>query len=266
MKKPGFIGAGNMAEAIIGGMTGARVAAPSDIIASDADASRLEFIAQKFGIETTRSNTEVAKESDILFLSVKPQIYDAVISEIRGDINPCALIVIIAAGLSTQSVREKFGTNVKLIKAMPNTPAMVNCGMTAICAAENVTDDELAQVLKIFNSVGKTEIIPEKFFDIFTALAGSSPAYVFTFIEAMADAGVKHGLSRKLAIEISTQAVIGSAMLLSKSNEHPAILRDNVCSPGGTTIAAVCELERTGFRNSVIAAVDACVKKYNEMK
>jgi len=262
----GFIGAGNMAEAIIGGIINAEVASHTDIIASDADNTRLDYITQIYRVKTTESNIDVAQGSDIIFLSVKPHIYDAVISEIREEIKPTAIVIILAAGLSIESVRKKFNTNVKLVKTMPNTPAMVNCGMTAICAAKNVTQNELDEILKIFNSIGKTEILPERLFDVFTALAGSSPAYVFTFIEAMADAGVKHGLSRKQAIEISTQAVLGSAKLLQESGEHPAALRDAVCSPGGTTIAAVCELEKRGFRNAVISAADACVKKYNDMK
>jgi len=265
MKKLGFIGAGNMAAAIIGGMINANVAAPSDIMASDADEKRLEFVAQKFCVTTTKSNIELAKISDIIFLSVKPQIYDAVISEIRGEIKSDALVIILAAGLSIEAVREKFNTNVKLVKTMPNTPAMVNCGMTAICTAQNVTEDELAYVMKIFESVVKVEILPERMFNIFTALASSSPAYAFTFIEAMADACVKHGLSRKQSIEISTQAILGAAKLLQETGDHPAVLRDAVCSPGGTTIAAVCELEERGFRNAVISAVDACVEKYNLM-
>ncbi|MCL2577609.1 MAG: pyrroline-5-carboxylate reductase [Defluviitaleaceae bacterium] len=266
MKKLGFIGAGNMAAAIIGGMINAGVAVHSDIITSDADVARLEFIAQKYRVETTQSNIEVAQTSDIIFLSVKPYIYDAVISEIRGVTKTDALVIILAGGVSIAAARTKFNTDVKLIKTMPNTPAMVNCGMTAICAAENVTPDELEPILEIFNSIGKTEILPERLFDVFTALAGSSPAYAFMFIEAMADAGVKHGLSRKQAIEISTQALLGAAKLLQETGEHPATLRDAVCTPGGTTIAAVCEFEAKGFRNAIISAVDACTNKYNKLQ
>ena len=268
MKKLGFIGAGNMAEAIIGGVIKAGVVKPSEIIASDMDSERISFIAEKYNVQTTQSNIEIAQQSDIIFLSVKPHVYDMVIAEIKSFIEPDALAIILAAGLSLKAVKEKFGSdwNVKLIKTMPNTPAMVNCGMTAICAGENVSESELAQVLEIFNSVGKTEILPEKLFDAFTAIAGSSPAYAFMFIEAMADAGVKHGLSRAQAISISTQTLLGSAKMVQETGEHPAALRDMVCSPGGTTIEAVCELERQGFRNAIISAVTACAEKYNNMK
>ncbi|MCL2225671.1 MAG: pyrroline-5-carboxylate reductase [Defluviitaleaceae bacterium] len=273
MKKLGFIGAGNMAEAIIRGVINSGAAENSDIIVSDANEMQLDYMRERFMVQITRSNMDVAKAADILFLSVKPNVYDVVINEICSGVKDGALVVIIAAGLSIEAVRAKFcassdscaGECVKLIKVMPNTPAMVNCGMSAICAAENVTPAELETVLQIFNSVGKTEILPEKLFDVFTALAGSSPAYVFTFVEAMADAGVKHGLSRKQSLEISTQAVIGAAKLLQNSDDHPATLRDAVCSPGGTTIAAVCELERTGFRNAVISAVDVCTEKYRSL-
>jgi pyrroline-5-carboxylate reductase len=264
--KLGLIGAGNMSEAIMSGIINAGVAASSDIIASDANDARLQFIAQKYKVNTTQSNIEVAQKSDIIFLCIKPHVHDAVIFEIREKIKSDALVIILAGGVSIEAAREKFAANVKLIKTMPNTPAMVNCGMTAICAAENVSEEEISHVLKIFNSIGKTEILPEKLFPVFTGLAGSSPAYAFMFIEAMADAGVKHGLSRKQAIEISTQALLGAAKLLQESGEHPATLRDAVCTPGGTTIAAVCELEEQGFRNAVISAVDACVEKYNILK
>ncbi|MCL2197996.1 MAG: pyrroline-5-carboxylate reductase [Defluviitaleaceae bacterium] len=262
-KKLGFIGAGNMAEAIIAGAIKAGAVTPSDIIASDMDKARLSYMAEKHGVVASKDNATTA-QSEIIFLSIKPHIYDAVISEIKATINPNALVIIIAAGISISYVKERLGGG-KIIKTMPNTPAMVNHGMTAVCASENVTESELAQVLNIFNSVGKTEILPERLFDAYTALAGSSPAYAFMFIEAMADAGVKHGLPRAQALQISTQALLGAAKMLQETNEHPAKLRDAVCSPGGTTIAAVCELEKNGFRNAVISAITACVEKYNKM-
>jgi pyrroline-5-carboxylate reductase len=267
-KKLGFIGAGNMAAAIIGGVIKARLIEPADIMASDASRERLTFIAENYDIKLTQSNTEIAKTSDIIFLSVKPHIYYEVIDEIKDCVNENALIIILAAGLGINEIRNLFGSerDIKLIKTMPNTPAMVNCGMTAICAAENVSESELAQVLEIFNSVGKTEILPERLFDAFTAIAGSSPAYAFMFIEALADAGVKHGLSKKQAIEISAQALLGSAKMVLETGEHPASLKDAVCSPGGTTIAAVCELERQGFRNAIISGATAAVDKYNNLR
>ncbi|MDR0272595.1 MAG: pyrroline-5-carboxylate reductase, partial [Clostridiales bacterium] len=239
-----------------------------EIIANDTSRERLTWVAEKYDIKTTQSNTKVAQQADIIFLSVKPNAYDTVIRKIRSHVREDALIIILAAGLGIKEVREKFGAErkTKLVKVMPNIAAMVNCSMTAVCAADDVSEDELTQVLEIFNSIGKTEILPEHLFDAFTALAGSSPAYAFMFIEAMADAGVKHGFSRKLAIEISAQALLGATKMVLETGENPAALKDAVCSPGGTTIEAVCELERNGFRNAVISGVTAAVDKYNRMK
>ncbi|MCL1843019.1 MAG: pyrroline-5-carboxylate reductase [Defluviitaleaceae bacterium] len=254
-----------MATALISGIikaTGATGATGAEnIIASDTNPQRLTFLAEKFGVTAAKSNSEVAEVADILFLSIKPHIYEAVLSEIL--IKPNALVVIIAPGFTIADIQKLYGAGhpLKIIKSMPNTPAMVNCGMTAVCAGENVTSGELTRVLNIFNAVGKTEILPERLFDAFTAIAGSSPAYAYTFIEALADAGVKYGLSRAQAIKISAQALFGAAKMVLETDEHPAILRDAVCSPGGTTIAAVSALERTGFRHAVISAADAVVEK-----
>jgi pyrroline-5-carboxylate reductase len=265
-KKLGFIGAGNMAAAIIGGTAKAKIVSGSDIIISDTDRNRVGLIAEKYNIQTAASNKALAKQADILFLSVKPQVYSTVISEIREHVKQDALVIILAAGLGIKAVAEMFKrSDLKFVKTMPNTPALVNCAITAVCAAENVSPQDMENVLEIFNSIGKTEILPESQFDIFTALAGSSPAYVYMFVEAMAAAGVKHGLSRKQAIEISAYAVLGTAKMLIETDEHPAVLRDAVCSPGGTTIEAVCELEKQGFRQAVISAVNVCTEKYNRM-
>ena len=266
MSKLGFIGAGNMAAAIINGIVTANAMDAADIIASDTDKNRLIYFAENYRVKITQSNTELSQKADIIFLSVKPDVYDSVIEEIKGHLSPNALIVILAAGLSLNMVKEKFGTDsIKLIKTMPNTPSVVNSGMTAICACENVTPDEIEKIQSIFNIIGKTEILPEKLFDAFTGISGSSPAYALMFIEAMADAGVKHGLSRAQAIKISAQSLYGAAKMALETGEHPATLKDAICSPGGTTIAAVCELERQGFRNAVICGVNAAVERYNEM-
>ncbi|MCL1877914.1 MAG: pyrroline-5-carboxylate reductase [Defluviitaleaceae bacterium] len=263
-KKLGFIGTGNMATAIINGAINAGVVAAWEIIASDTEAEQLAQISKSCNVETTPSNIDVAKNSEIIFLSIKPHIYQTVIDEIKSCIKPNAMVIILAAGLGLKHAKEMFGEGckIKLIKTMPNTPARVNCGMTAVCAGEGVTKKDLDKVLKIFNSVGKTEILPEYLFDAFTAISGSSPAYAFMFIEAMADAGVKHGLSRRQAIDISAQALLGAAKMVLETGENPATLKGEVCSPGGTTIAAVCELEKQGFRNAIISAVTVCAKKY----
>jgi len=266
-QKIGFIGTGNLATAIIGGIVKAELVSGENIFASDADKNRAEEIAKKYDVQVVASNKDVARKADILFLSVKPQIYATVIKEIKSHVKQNALVIILAAGLGIEKVAEMFSSpGLKFVKTMPNTPALVNCGMTAICAAKNVTPEEMKNVLAIFNSVGKTEIIPEHQFDVFTALASSSPAYVFMFIEAMADAGVKLGLSRKQAIDVSTQAILGAAKMVQETAEHPAVLKDAVCSPAGMTIEAVFELEKQGFRQAIIAAVEVAAAKYNKMK
>jgi len=262
----GFIGAGNMSRGIINGVLSAGLVAPECVVVSDIDQSQRESLAAAHKIGVFYSNCEVASRADILFLSIKPQVYHAVIAEIKDSVRPNAIVVILAAGESLVSVRAKFGAkDIKLVKVMPNLPAQVNAGMTAICAEDSCPEYAVAQLLAIFNKIGKAEVIPEHLFDAFTAVAGSSPAYVFMMIEAMADAGVKHGLSRSQAIEFSTQAVLGAAMMVQKAGQHPAMLRDSVCTPGGTTIDAVCELEKHGFRDAIIACVDACVQKYREL-
>ena len=279
MWKLGFIGAGNMATAIIGGVLSSDGVkdAKAHIIVSDYSKERLCFVADKYGVHVTEENSTVAGNAEILFLAVKPDAYDAVIAEIRDSVKPDTIVVILAAGLSIASVQEMFSgvsqsapasrhTDPKLIKVMPNTPAMVNQGMTALCAAENVTTEEFAAVTEIFRAIGKAEKLPEALFDAFTAVAGSSPAYVYTFIEALADAGVKHGLTRTQAIQAAAQATLGAAAMVLETNIHPAALRDAVCSPSGTTIAAVAALEREGFRHAVISAADACVERYNDLK
>jgi len=261
-KKLGFIGSGNIGGAIIGGVIKAGLMAPTSIIASDINENRLAYLAQKYKINTTQSNIEAAKESDILFLSVKPYIYEAVIAEIKDHVKPDATIVIVAAGHSIAAVGAQFANpDIKIAKAMPNIPAMVNCAMTAVCTTSTMTQAEVDDILSIFNSVGMTEILPEHLFDVFTAVAGSSPAYAFIFIDALADAGVKYGLTRPQALKFCTQVILGVAKMIQETGEHPAALKDTVCTPGGTTIEAICELDKLGFRNAIISCVDACVQK-----
>ena len=261
-KTIGFIGSGNIGGAIIGGIIKAGLVTPKNIIASDISEARLVSLSDTFKINTTTSNMDTAQNSDILFLSIKPFIYDAVIAEVKDHVKPDAIIVIVAAGHSIASVREKFGNdNIKIAKAMPNIPAMVNAAMTAVCTTDTLSEDEVKSVLSIFNSVGETELLPEHLFDVFTAVAGSSPAYAFIFIDALADAGVRYGLPRNQALKFCTQVILGVAKMILETGEHPSVLKDTVCTPGGTTIDAICELDKLGFRNAIISCVDACVKK-----
>jgi pyrroline-5-carboxylate reductase len=264
--KLGFIGAGNMSSAIIGGVVASKKFLPSDIIASDLAAPLLEKIAKECGIKTTFCNKEVAKESDVLFLCTKPHIYRIVIDEVKELVKPGCIIVTIAAGQTLDAVVSRFNRpDIKIVRTMPNTPALVGQGMTAICPDKTLNQEDIDLVLSIFNSIGLAELLEERLFDAFTGVAGSAPAYAFLFIEAMADAGVKHGLPRDKALVFSAQTLLGAADMLLKTKEHPGVLKDGVCSPGGTTIEAVCMLETKGFRDSVISAVTACVEKSIKM-
>jgi pyrroline-5-carboxylate reductase len=267
MKKLGFIGTGNMGSAIINGVVKAGLVSPADISAADINRHQTNRLQEISKIHIAESNRETAQRSDVVFLCVKPTMYDTVIAEIKEHIKPDAIIVSIAAGLSMDGVCAKFRPrdNIKIARAMPNIAAQVNSGMTAVCAADTVSKTEIEWLLAIFNSFGKAELLPEHLFAAFTALAGSSPAYAFMFIEALADAGVKHGLSRAQALRFSTQALLGAAKMLQDTNEHPALLKDAVCTPGGTTIEAVCELEKQGFKNTVIASVNVCVRRSLEI-
>lgn len=264
-KKIGFIGAGNMASAILGGMVGSNPELSKNIIASDIFPEVLTSIASKFGIETSSCANHVVKECDVILLCVKPNKIDEVIHSIKECVNGGKLIISIAAGKTLEHLSSAFNPQTRIMRVMPNTPAVVGEGMTAICPGAYADEGDIAITKEIFETVGKAQIIPEELMHVFIGVCGSSPAYAFMFIEAMADAGVKHGLSRKDSLQFSAQAVLGAAKMVIDNNEHPATLRDAVCSPGGTTICAVAELEAQGFRNAVIKATTACVEKSIEM-
>lgn len=266
MKKTiGFIGSGNMGGAMMGGIVGAGLVEKENIIVSDVNEAALAKVAANYGVNTTTDNCEVAAKSDILVLSVKPHFYAGVIAQIKDAVKEDVIIVVIAAGQSIEGVEKQFGREMKIAKVMPNTPAMVGEGMAAICPSSNMTAEEIDDVVAIFNSFGKSEIVPETMMDVVTAVSGSSPAYVFMFIEAMADAAVREGMPRAQAYKFAAQSVLGSAKMVLETGKHPGELKDMVCSPGGTTIDAVIKLEETGMRNSVMAAMKACADKSREM-
>lgn len=260
--KIGFIGLGNMATAMIGGMLQKGMAEPSDIIGSEKLAAAKDAAKTKFNIEIAENNCEAAKAADVLFLAIKPIFLQEVIEEIKGVVKPETLIVSIVAGKDLQFITNAFGRqNCKIIRCMPNTPALVLEGCTGVCANKNVTEEELNKVLALLGSFGKASVVPERLMDAVVGVSGSSPAYVFLFIEAMADAAVLAGMPRAQAYEFAAQAVMGSAKMVLETGKHPAELKDMVCSPGGTTIEAVKVLEETGFRASVMNAMEACIEK-----
>lgn len=258
--KIGFIGAGNMAQAMISGMLGNGLLEKEDMIASSATQKTADKVAAEFGIRTTLDNREAAG-ADIVILAVKPVYCRQVIEEIREVIREDQLVVTIVAGKSLSWLEEAFGTRVKLIRTMPNTPALVGEGITAICPGASVSEQETEQVCRLFRAFGRAEIVAEHLMDAVVAVSGSSPAYVFLFIEAMADAAVAEGMPRAQAYQFAAQSVLGSARMVLETGKHPGELKDMVCSPAGTTIAGVCKLEEKGFRSSVMECMRACAEK-----
>lgn len=259
--KIGFIGCGNMASAMIAGIINSNVALPCNIIGSNPSKGKLISLKEKYKINITSSNIECIAFSNILFLSVKPNKYASVIEEIKSHLKDDTIIVTIAAGISISFVQKCFGKKVKVARLMPNTSALVGESMTAVCASDNMSKEDLKNILDIVNSFGKYEMIDESLMDVIPAISGSSPAYIYMLIEAMGDGGVLSGLPRDKSYRMAAQAVYGAAKMVLECEEHPAKLKDNVCSPGGTTIEAVYTLEKSNFRASIISAMEACTNK-----
>ena len=265
--KLGFIGCGNMANAIMSGIIKDGLIPASEIIGADPTAFGRERTEKENGIRVTDSNIEVVKSAETLFFTIKPQYFHQMISEIRDYVREDQLIISIAAGRTLDYIQSEFGgKKVKVVRLMPNTPAMVGEGMTAACANGAVSKEELDYAVRICSGFGKAEIVPESLFDVVTAVSGSSPAYVFMFIEAMADAAVQGGMPRAQAYTFAAQAVLGSAKMVLDTGKHPGELKDMVCSPAGTTIEAVRVLEEKGFRSAVFECVKACTEKSAEMR
>lgn len=266
MKKVGFIGAGNMATAMMGGMIRSSILSPDDIIMSDISQAQLDKVRKEYGVSITHSNVEVVQNTEVFLLAVKPQYYSEVIAEIREYVSENQLIITIAPGQTLASLAERFGSDTaKIIRTMPNTPAMVGAGITAVTPNANVTPEELAYACQILGGFGLTEVIGEGLMDAVVSVSGSSPAYVFMFIEAMADAAVADGMPRAQAYKFAAQAVMGSAKMVLETGKHPAELKDMVCSPAGTTIEAVRVLEEKGMRSAVFEAMKACTRKAKGM-
>ena len=263
--KTGFIGCGNMAAARVRGILKGQKALPEEILVSRRHMEPLQQLQQELGIGITTDNKEVAAFSDVLFLAVKPQFYAETIREIRDAVKENTIVVSIAPGKTLDWLTQQFGRSVKLVRTMPNTPAMVGEGMMGICPAATVTEEELQVVRELCSGFSRTEIVTENLMDVVVSVSGSAPAYVFMFIEAMADAAVADGTPRKSAYTFAAQAVLGSAKMVLETGMHPGELKDMVCSPGGTTIEAVRVLEEKGLRSAVIEAMKACTKKSRDM-
>lgn len=260
----GFVGTGNMAEALIRGLIQARVAEATQIVGSHPRPERREEMAAKYGIRTTADNVEAAREAEILVLSVKPQVMKRVLEEISPRIHPSALVVSIAAGIPLSVIEGRLPQG-RVIRTMPNTPALVGAGATAIAAGGHATPEDLQAARRIFDSIGMTVVLEESQMDAVTGLSGSGPAYIFLIIEALSDAGVKMGLSRHNAQSLAAQTVLGSAKLLIETGEHPGRLKDMVTSPGGTAIAGLHTLEAGGLRTTLMNAVEAATLRSREL-
>ncbi|PKR77944.1 pyrroline-5-carboxylate reductase [Halalkalibacillus sediminis] len=260
-KKIGFIGCGKMGQAIINGMIEYGGISPDHIIATAVTDKTIEYVEDTYGVQVTHDNKKVASESDVLYLAVKPYHYPKVIDDIRKHVREETIIVTIALGVSLKDTTLMFGEKAKVIRTMPNTPSHVGEGMTVISPNDNITDSELADMKSLFQGYGQVAQVDEKMMDKIPAVSGSSPAYVYVFIEAMADGAVKQGVPRDLAYQLSSQAVLGAAKMVLESGKHPGELKDNVCTPAGSTIKAIDALEQRGFRGTVMQAMEECLKK-----
>ena len=259
--KIGFVGCGNMASAMIGGILKKGIFSKDEIIVSNLTEEGSRRSREKLGVVTTLDNRKVAESAGIVILAVKPQFYEEVLEEIRDVLTPDHIVVGIAPGKTLAWLEEKCGQPLKVVRLMPNTPAQVEEGMTGVCINEKVTREDLQAICEITDSFGRTEVVPERLMDAVGAVSGCSPAYVFMFIEAMADAAVSQGMPRKQAYQFAAQAVLGSAKMVLETGMHPGELKDMVCSPAGTTIEGVRTLERLGMRSAVFEALQACADK-----
>jgi len=261
----GFIGAGNMAEAMIRGLVRGGHVPAARITASGPRRERLDKLVASYGIAITLDNREVARSAGLVVLSVKPQILDKVLREIRDQLQPGALVVSIAAGVDTEAIESAITDGVRVVRAMPNTPALVGAGATAIAPGRHASEADLATAKALFDAVGITVVLDESHLDAVTGLSGSGPAYIFLILEALSDAGVKVGLSRRSAQLLAAQTVLGSAKMLIETDEHVGRLKDMVTSPGGTAIAGLHTLEEGGLRTTLINAVETATKRAREL-
>jgi pyrroline-5-carboxylate reductase len=263
-KKVGFLGGGNMGEALIRGLVRAGQVAPTDLFVSDVRGERLADLAREYGVQTLADNGQLLGRVDIVILAVKPQILAPVLHEVAPGIAG-KLLISVAAGVATETIRRHLPPGVRLIRTMPNTPALVLEGATAIARAEGLAPGDLEAAQAIFGAVGQVVILDESLMDAVTGLSGSGPAYIALVVEALADGGVKVGLDRKTAMTLAAQTVLGSARLLIETGTHPGQLKDMVTSPGGTAIAGIHTLETGGLRRTLIDAVERATLRARDL-
>jgi pyrroline-5-carboxylate reductase len=261
----GFVGGGNMGEALIKGLIAASLVPAKAIHATDVRADRLKELDRQYGIQVSSDNVEMVRQADIVILAVKPQIMEAMLKEIAPAVTRRTLLISIAAGVSTAKIRAGLGKDARLIRVMPNTPALVLEGATAIAKADGLEPDDLDTAGEIFSAVGRVVVLTEDLLDAVTGLSGSGPAYIAVVIESLADGGVRMGLDRITAMTLATQTVLGAAKLLLETGLHPGALKDMVSSPGGTSIAGIAALEEGGIRTTFIKAVERATQRSREL-
>lgn len=265
MKKVGFIGAGNMGYPLLCGAV--KAFGTDEVLFRCAHEEKNREIEKKLQMLSAASLPVLTQKCNIVLLSVKPQFFDEVLEEIKDDFREDQILISMAPGVSMEYLHNALGGKGKIVRVMPNTPAMVGQGMTAICYGNGkFSEEETGTIEALFQSVGKTVVLPERLMDASVLASGSSPAFMYIFMEALADGAAKYGIPRNVAYEMIGQTMVGAGTMLLETKEHPGILKDNVCSPGGTTIAGVAALEEYGFRNAVLKACDACYEKAEKMK
>ena len=264
-RKIAVIGAGNMGEALLGGLLKSELTLPQNILATDVRAYRLEEIREKWNVGITSDNRQAVDFADVIVLCVKPQALAEVLEGIREVIREEQLIISIIAGITTRTINRFIGKKNPVVRVMPNIPAVVDEAASAVCLGEYALELHKEITMKIFSSVGEVESVPEELMDVVTGLSGSGPAYIYMVIEALTDGGVLMGLPRNIATRLATQTVLGSAKLVRETGEHPAMLKDQVTTPGGTTILAIKELEESGLRPMLIRAVETATKRSREL-
>jgi pyrroline-5-carboxylate reductase len=260
-----FVGAGNMAEALIAGLLHAQLVRPAQLVASDIVPSRLDWLKRTYGVTTTGSNRDAIASAHLIVLAVEPQTLDEVLADIAPVVDPGILIVSVAAGFPIARIVRHLRGVTRIVRAMPNTPSIIREGVTAMAYDAGLSEEDLAIARELFSAIGTVVVVAERSMDVVTGLSGSGPAYVFVMIEALADGGVKMGLPRETAQLLAAQTVAGAARLVVESQEHPGVLKDRVTSPGGTTMAGLYELERGRFRATVISAVEAASRRSTEL-
>ena len=265
-KKISIIGTGNMGEALVSGLVASGSCKPADMICTDIREDQLKSVKEKYAVITMTSNTEAVKAGEIVIYAVKPQIIASVFRETAAALDMSKLVISIAAGVPLAAIESCLNKKLRLIRVMPNIAAFVRESATVVAAGENATATDIKLAMAIFDSMGKSIFIKENvLMDAITGLSGSGPAYIFLIVEALADAGVKVGLSRQEALFLSTQTVLGAAKLLLETQEHPGRLRDMVTSPGGTAIAGIHTLEKGGLRTTLINAVEVATNRSKEL-